>query len=497
MPDTAAPVETSETTTESRTHHDVVRALTSRWPEHRVAPSLGRIAALTELLGDPQRAYPVIHITGTNGKGSTAAMIESLLRAAGLRTGRFTSPHLTSITERITIDGEPISDERFDEVWGELEPYVAIVDERRIDGVACTFFEIITAMAFAAFADAPVDVAVVEVGLGGTWDATNVADAGIAVVTPIDLDHTHLLGTTVAEIAREKAGIIKPGAHAILAGQSLEAAQVLLERAADVGALPQREGIDFGVLGRPLAVDGQLVRLNGAEGPVEDVFIPLHGAHQASNAGLALAAVEAFLGLKALNPDVVRDGFAQVSVPGRLEVVRRSPTVLLDAAHNPHGAAAAVAALEEAFDLNPLVGVIGVMADKDVRGLLETFEPALTHVVVTQVASSSRGMPAEELGELAAEIFGAERVTVAPSLDNAIEAAVGLAEVEGVGTPGVLVSGSVVLVGEARSLLVSERGPGAPATPVADDTDADADWDPLERDLGGEEPTDEERESWT
>jgi len=497
MPDTAAPVETSETTTESRTHHDVVRALTSRWPEHRVAPSLGRIAALTELLGDPQRAYPVIHITGTNGKGSTAAMIESLLRAAGLRTGRFTSPHLTSITERITIDGEPISDERFDEVWGELEPYVAIVDERRIDGVACTFFEIITAMAFAAFADAPVDVAVVEVGLGGTWDATNVADAGIAVVTPIDLDHTHLLGTTVAEIAREKAGIIKPGAHAILAGQSLEAAQVLLERAADVGALPQREGIDFGVLGRQLAVDGQLVRLNGAEGPVEDVFIPLHGAHQASNAGLALAAVEAFLGLKALNPDVVRDGFAQVSVPGRLEVVRRSPTVLLDAAHNPHGAAAAVAALEEAFDLNPLVGVIGVMADKDVRGLLETFEPALTHVVVTQVASSSRGMPAEELGELAAEIFGAERVTVAPSLDNAIEAAVGLAEVEGVGTPGVLVSGSVVLVGEARSLLVSERGPGAPATPVADETDADADWDPLERDLGGEEPTDEERESWT
>ncbi len=503
MPDTATPddtlVETSAPATDSRTHAAVVRDLTSRWPEHRVAPSLGRITALTELLGDPQRAYPVIHVTGTNGKGSTTAMIESLLRAAGLRTGRYTSPHLTSLTERITIDGEPISDERFDELWSELEPYVAIVDERRIDGVVCTFFEIMTAMAFAAFADAPVDVAVVEVGLGGTWDATNVADAGVAVVTPIDLDHTHLLGSTVAEIAREKAGIIKPGAHAILAGQSLEAAQVLLERSAEVGALPQREGIDFGVLGRQLAVDGQLIRLNGAEGPVEDVFIPLHGAHQASNAGLALAAVEAFLGLKALNPDVVRDGFAAVTVPGRLEVVRRSPTVLLDAAHNPHGAAAVVAALEEAFDLNPLVGVIGVMADKDVRGVLETFEPALTHVVVTQVASSSRGMPAEELGELAAEIFGAERVTVAPSLDNAIEAAVGLAEVEGVGTPGVLVSGSVVLVGEARSLLVSERPAGGGAAAVAPDgeEDTDADWDPLERDLGGEEPTDEERESWT
>ncbi|GAA3569571.1 folylpolyglutamate synthase/dihydrofolate synthase family protein [Microlunatus spumicola] len=501
MPDTTTHadtrVETSGTATEPRTHAAVVRDLTNRWPEHRVAPSLGRIAALTELLGDPQHAYPVIHVTGTNGKGSTTAMIESLLRAAGLRTGRFTSPHLTSLTERISIDGEPISDERFDEVWAELEPYVAIVDAQQIDGVACTFFEIMTAMAFAAFADAPVDVAVIEVGLGGTWDATNVADGGVAVVTPIDLDHTHLLGTTVAEIAREKAGIIKPGAHAILAGQPLEAAQVLLERCAEVGALPQREGIDFGVLGRQLAVDGQLVRLNGAEGPVEDVFIPLHGAHQASNAGLALAAVEAFLGLKGLNPDVVRDGFAAVTVPGRLEVVRRSPTVLLDAAHNPHGAAAAVATLGEAFDLNPLVGVIGVMADKDVRGLLQTFEQALTHVVVTQVSSTSRGLPAEELGEIAAEIFGAERVTVAPRLDDAIEVAVGMAEGEGVGTPGVLVSGSVVLVGEARSLLVSgERPAGAPAA-ADQEEDADADWDPLERDLGGEEPTDEERESWT
>lgn len=498
MPDTAL---TPAAAAETRTHADVVRDLTSRWPEHRVAPSLGRITALTELLGDPQAAYPVIHITGTNGKGSTAAMIESLLRAAGLRTGRFTSPHLTALTERITIDGEPISDERFDDVWAELEPYVAVVDEQQIDGVACTFFEIMTAMAFAAFADTPVDVAVVEVGLGGTWDATNVADAGVAVITPIDLDHTHLLGSTVAEIAREKAGIIKPGAHAILAGQPVEAAQVLLERCAEVGALPQREGIDFGVLGRQLAVDGQLVRLNGAEGPVEDVFVPLHGAHQASNAGLALAAVEAFLGLKALNHDVAREGFAQVTVPGRLEVVRRSPTVLLDAAHNPHGAASAVAALEEAFDLSPLVGVVGVMADKDVRGVLETFEPALAHVVVTQVASTGRGLPAEELGELAAEVFGAERVTVAPRLDDALEVAVGLAEGDGVGTPGVLVSGSVVLVGEARGLLVGE-GRGSAGTPDPDqEEDPDDDWDPLEADLGGREddrePTDEERESWT
>ena len=473
-----------------------MRDLTTRWPEHRVAPSLGRISALTELLGDPQRAYPVIHVTGTNGKGSTTAMIESLLRAAGLRTGRYTSPHLTSLTERITIDGEPVSDERFDELWAELEPYVAIVDAQEIDGVACTFFEIMTAMAFAAFADAPVDVAVIEVGLGGTWDATNVADAGVAVITPIDLDHTHLLGTTVAEIAREKAGIIKPGAHAILAGQSLEAAQVLLERCAEVGALPQREGIDFGVLGRQLAVDGQLVRLNGAEGPVEDVFIPLHGAHQASNAGLALAAVEAFLGLKGLNADVARDGFAAVTVPGRLEVVRRSPTVLLDAAHNPHGAAAVVATLEEAFDLNPLVGVIGVMADKDVRGLLEAFEPALTHVVVTQVASTSRGLPAEELGRAGrGDLRGRARHRRAAPRQRA----------GGRRRPGRGRGRRHAGRAGQRFRRAGRRGPQpaghASAPPVrprrAEEEDADADWDPLERDLGGEEPTDEERESWT
>src|ERR671917_2674394 len=232
----------AEPTLTEPTHAEIVASLQSRWPEHRVAPSLGRIQALTELLGDPQKAYPVIHLTGTNGKGSTAAMIESLLRADGLRTGRFTSPHVTSVTERITIDGTPISEERFDATWREIEPYVALVDDRRIDGVEMTFFEIITGMAYAAFADAPVDVAVIEVGLGGTWDATNVADGDVAVITPIDLDHTHLLGTSVADIAAEKAGIIKPGAQVILAGQPVEAASVLLQRCADVGALVQREG---------------------------------------------------------------------------------------------------------------------------------------------------------------------------------------------------------------------------------------------------------------
>src|SRR6478672_70052 len=454
-------------------HAEIVAALTARWPEHRVAPSLGRIRALTELLGDPQRAYPVIHLTGTNGKGSTAAMIESLLRADGLRTGRFTSPHVTAITERITIDGLAISEDRFDETWREIAPYVALVDEQAIDGVPMTFFEIITAMAYAAFADAPVDVAVVEVGLGGAWDATNVADAGVAVVTPIDLDHTHLLGRTIAEITREKAGIIKPGAHAILAGQSIEAAEVLLARCAEVGALPQREGVDFGVIDRKLAVAGQVLRLTGADGPIDEIFLPLYGAHQAANAAQALAAAEAFLGLKALHPDVVREGFAQVHFPGRLELIRRSPALVLDAAHNPHGARAAAAGVTEAFAFSPLIGVIAVMADKDARGILEVFEEIMNQVVISQVASTSRGMPAAELGALAEEIFGSSRVTVVPRLDDAIDRAVALAEVDGVGSPGVLISGAVVAVGEARTLLVSQE----PVVVPSAREDLDDAWD--------------------
>ena len=456
-----------------QTHAEIVAALTSRWPEHRVAPTLGRIRALTELLGDPQRAYPVIHLTGTNGKGSTAAMIESLLRADGLRTGRFTSPHVMSVTERIAIDGEPISNERFDELWREIEPYVALVDERKIDGVSMTFFEIMTAMAYAAFADAPVNVAVVEVGLGGTWDATNVVDAAVAVVTPVDLDHTHLLGRTIAEITREKAGIIKPGAHAILAGQSLEAAEILLARCAEVGALPQREGVDFGVIDRKLAVAGQLIRLSGADGPVDEIFLPFYGAHQAANAAQALAGAEAFLGLKALHPDVVREGFAQVHFPGRLELVRRSPPVVLDAAHNPHGARAAAQGITEAFAFTPLIGVIAVMTDKDARGILEVFEEIMNHVVITRVASTSRGMPAEALGEVAAEVFGASRVTVVPRLDDAIDRAVALAEEDGVGSPGVLITGSVVAVGEARTLLVGNE----PVLVPSASEDLDDVWD--------------------
>ncbi|WP_133754421.1 bifunctional folylpolyglutamate synthase/dihydrofolate synthase [Naumannella halotolerans] len=459
------------------THEELTAALTSRWPENRVAPSLARIQALCELLGDPQRSAPVIHLTGTNGKGSTAIMIDALLRSTGLRTGRFSSPHLRDVTERISIDGRPISQQRFAEIWADIEPYVAMVDDQQLDGVPqMTFFEVITAMAFAAFADAPVDVIILEVGLGGGWDATNVADAEVAVVTPIDVDHQHILGSTVTEIAKEKAGIIKPGSTAVLAGQQKAAATVLLERCAEVGAPALREGIDFGVLDRQVAVGGQVVRLNEPQGVIGDLFVPAYGAHQAANAALALAAVQTFLGGKELSEQTISDGFAEVAVPARLELVRQSPSIVLDAAHNEHGAKALAAGLAESFALDPLVGVIAVMRDKDAEAILRELEPQLNEVVLTQAASTDRALPASELAEIAEGIFGANRVTVQPRMDLAIEQAVNLAESSNttgeLAQAGVLITGSVIAVGEARTLLVDEE-PNTTEV-VADDDEDDA-----------------------
>ncbi|MEU2627808.1 folylpolyglutamate synthase/dihydrofolate synthase family protein [Kitasatospora sp. NPDC007106] len=430
--------------------------LSGRWPENKLEPSLDRIAALMDILGQPQRSYPSIHITGTNGKTSTARMIEQLLGAFELRTGRYTSPHVESVTERISLDGAPISTEKFVETYRDIEPYVRMVDGTQ--PVAMSFFEVLTGMAYAAFADAPVDVAVVEVGMGGSWDATNVIDAAVAVITPIGLDHTDKLGGTTGEIAVEKSGIIKPGALAVVAQQQLDAAQTILKRAVEVDATVAREGMEFGVIRREVAIGGQLVTLRGLGGAeYEDVFIPLHGAHQAHNAALALAAVEAFFGVGAaaggqLETEKVRRAFSGVSSPGRLEIVRRSPTVILDAAHNPHGAEATVAAIGEAFGFTKLVGVIGTSGDKDVSGLLEVFEPILAEVVITQ-NSTHRAMPVDELAALAVEVFGEDRVQVEPRLDDAIDAAVTLAEEEDLGGAGVLVTGSVITVGEARLLF--------------------------------------------
>jgi dihydrofolate synthase/folylpolyglutamate synthase len=440
----------------AETFEEVEDALLSRWPETRLEPSLDRIRAFTEVLGDPQRSYPVVHLTGTNGKTSTSRMIDTLLRALDLRTGRFTSPHVERMTERISIDGEPLSDEEFVRAFNDVAPYTHLVDADQPHPLS--FFETVVGMAYAAFADAPVDVAVVEVGMGGSWDATNVADAAVAVVLPVAVDHAQYLGETPAAIAVEKAGIIKPGSIAVLAQQEPEVAAILLERAAEVGATVAREGMEFGVVTRVPAVGGQVVTLQGLRGRYDDVFLPLYGAHQAQNAAVALAAVEAFAGDQELDDEVVRAAFAEVTSPGRLEIVRRSPTIVLDAAHNPHGAEATAAALDDSFTFSPLIGVIGVMGDKDHEGLLAAFEPHLAHLVCTQNATA-RALPAERLAEAAREIFGEDRVSVARRLSDAIDQAAALAEAgeafgDPLGSGAVLVTGSVVTVGEARSLLV-------------------------------------------
>jgi folylpolyglutamate synthase/dihydrofolate synthase len=394
------------------------------------------------------------------------------------------------VRERITIDGVPLSAERFVEVYDEILPYVQMVDDQQ--PARLSFFEVLTGMMFAAFADAPVDVAVIEVGLGGRWDATNVADGAVAVIGPVAMDHMQYLGDTIEEIAAEKAGIIKPGAVAILAQQPVAAAEVLLAHAAAVGASVAREGIEFGVLSREMAVGGQQLVLQGLRGTYPDVYLPLFGGHQAGNAACALAAVEAFAGVTetvsveggslslgpglssaALDPDLVRAGFAKVSSPGRLEVLRRSPTVIADAAHNPAGMAVTMEAITESFDFTRVIGVVAVNADKDVDGLLAELEPVLSDIVVT-ANSSPRSMSAADLAEVARDVFGEDRVLVRDRLDDAIEAAVGLAD-ESVGEelPGaaaVLVTGSVVVAGDARRLLVPDSPPDA--EPPAPDTPA-------------------------
>jgi dihydrofolate synthase / folylpolyglutamate synthase len=441
------------------TYAQAEQALLARWPETKLEPTLDRIEAFTELLGDPQRAYPVIHLTGTNGKTTTARMIDTLITTMGLRTGRFTSPHIESMTERISLDGEPISEERFVAAYNDVAAFAELADGD--SDLPLSFFETMVGMAFATFADAPVDAAVVEVGMGGSWDATNVADGKVAVILPVGVDHANYLGDRPEQIAREKAGIIKPGAIVISAAQLPEVDAVIAERATEVGATVLREGLDFGVSYRAAAVGGQMMALQGLRGEYDEVFLPLYGAHQAQNAAVALAAVEAFVGEDPLDVELVREAFAQVTSPGRLEVIRRSPTIVLDAAHNPHGAAATVEALEDSFMFSPLIGVVGVMADKDYEAMLSTFEPMFAEIVCTQ-NSTSRALPAEELAEVARGIFGSDRVHVARRLDDAIDKAAGLAEAggafgEAIGSGGVLITGSVVTVGEARAMLRPRR----------------------------------------
>nr|WP_221203141.1 Mur ligase family protein [Modestobacter versicolor] len=419
-----------------------------RWPESRLEPSLDRIRALTDALGRPQDAVPVVHLTGTNGKTTTARVVDDLLRASGLRVGRCTSPHLETVRERIVVDGAPLDEERFAAAHEALQPALEQVEARH--GVL-SFFEVVTAMAFQAFAAADLDAVVLEVGMGGTWDATNVADGRVAVVTPVSLDHTEYLGPDVAAIAREKAGIVKPGSVAVLADQPAAARAVLLDRARQVGATVVDAGLAATVLRRTPRDDGQLLDLQGAGREHRDLHLPLLGLHQAGNAATAVAAAGSFLagaGRELATP-TVREVLARVQSPGRLETVRAAPRVWVDASHNPAGMAATVAAVRELPSVQRLVVVLAVLEGKDVDGMLPALRGTAATVLVTE-NSSPRRMPAAALADRAAGVLGGDRVTVEADLPRALRAALDLA-----GDPGtaVLVTGSVVTAGEAGALL--------------------------------------------
>lgn len=446
----------------------VEHLLDQRWPESRIEPSLTRISALMDLLGSPQLSYPSIHIAGTNGKTSVARMVDALVTALSQRTGRTTSPHLQSAVERISIDGLPITPARYVEVYREIEPFVQMVDQQSQagGGPAMSKFEVLTAMAFAAFADAPVDVAVVEVGMGGSWDATNVLNAPVAVITPISVDHVDYLGSDIAGIAKEKSGIITrapqgaPDTVAVIGRQSPEVMDVLLAQTVRVDAAVARQDSEFAVLDRQVAIGGQLLQLQGLGGVYPDIYLPLHGEHQAHNAALALAAVEAFFGAGAqrqLDVEAVRAGFAAVTSPGRLERMRSAPTVFIDAAHNPAGAAALAQTLADEFDFRALVGVVAVLADKDVDGILAALEPVFDSVVVTH-NGSPRALDVETLALAAEQRFGPDRVIPADNLRDAIDAATALVDAadqedEMYSGTGIVITGSVVTAGAARTLF--------------------------------------------
>jgi dihydrofolate synthase/folylpolyglutamate synthase len=439
-------------TPEEKARIDAIEAaLLARWPETRIAPTLERISALTDILGSPQLTYPTIHIGGTNGKTSTSRMVDSMLFEMGLRTGRFTSPHLESYLERISINGQPINAAELIFAYNDISPYLDLMDSKFENPIS--FFEAMTALAFAAFAEHPIDVGVIEVGMGGEWDATNVVQAGVSVITPIGLDHMEYLGNTLTEIAKTKGGILKTGGFGVLAQQEPEAAIELLRRAAEVGIDVAREGVEYSLASRAVAVGGQLISISGLNESFDDIFLPLHGKHQAANAATALVAVEAFFGDTALDHDAVRAGFAAVTSPGRCEVVHRDPTILLDAAHNPHGAKALAETIANEFTFDEVIGVVASFGDKDVRGILLELEPIMNEIIVT-INSSPRAKKLSELEKLANEIFGKDRVTAIETLTAAIDQAIKDAKRPlSDDSVGVLITGSVITVGDSRTII--------------------------------------------
>ncbi|MDO5672443.1 MAG: folylpolyglutamate synthase/dihydrofolate synthase family protein [Actinomycetaceae bacterium] len=440
--------------------NSVYSKILERVPEHQIDPTLFRVEQALDILGNPQTLFDTVHVTGTNGKTSTARMVERLLLELGYSTGRFTSPHLSDPCERLVFNAQQITHQGFVDAWNDVAPYIEMADEIsfRAGGPRLSFFEIFTVMAFAAFADAPVDAAVVEVGMGGRWDATNVVRSSVQIITPISREHEKWLGTGIEAIATEKAGIIKEAGTVVVAKQPLEALEVIARAAQEANAKLIREGEDFEILRRQKAVGGQVITLRTPQAIYEDIFVPLHGEYQAQNAACALVAVEAYVGDKALNGASVETAFAGVTSPGRLEVVRNSPMIVADATHNPGGAAVLREALEDAFEWHRTIGLFAVMRDKDVEGILGEMEPVLDELIVTSM-NTDRAMPPEEAARIAEEVFGEGRVHCEPNLLSALDLASGLAEEaeEIPGTTGVIAFGSVFLSGEVREMCKGSR----------------------------------------
>ncbi|MCD4549295.1 bifunctional folylpolyglutamate synthase/dihydrofolate synthase [Schaalia sp. lx-260] len=441
--------------------NQIYQSVIARAPEHDIDPTLSRVQAVLDILGDPQNTYPSVHITGTNGKTSTSRMVDALLGAAGMKVGRFTSPHLRDVRERLSLENQPISPAGFIAAWQDVAPYIDMVDARSRDngGSTLSFFEVFTVMALAAFADYPVDAAVIEVGMGGRWDATNVIDADVSIITSISRDHEKWLGTDICDIAREKAGIIKPGQVVVIAEQDPEVLEILLARAREVDAVARVEKRDYEVVDRQLGVGGQLVTVRTPSAVYEDVFVPLLGQHQAHNAAAAIVAVEAFLGGRAIDGRLLEDGMLQVTSPGRLQVIRSSPTIIVDAAHNPGGAHVLAQALEESFGFRRIVGVFSAMGDKDVEGILSEVEAVFDHLVLVPM-DGERAMPLEDMQRIAVDVFGPDRVDVHDDLVEAIDRAVHIAEstTDSADSAGVVVFGSVVLAGHVIDMIQARKG---------------------------------------
>ena len=427
-------------------------ALMKRWPESKIEPSLDRISALVDALGSPQLSYPTVHIGGTNGKTSTSRMVDALFSELDYRTGRFTSPHLESFLERISIKGEAIAPAELIATYNDIALYLDLIDSR--SDVPISYFEALTAMAFVAFAEHPVDIGIIEVGMGGDWDATNIVQSAVSVLMPIGLDHMEYLGETIEEIARTKSGIIKPESHVVLAAQEPEVARILLEKVVEKSAIPYREGLEFALIKRDIAVGGQLISVRGVHSEYTDIYLPLHGAHQAANAAVAIATVEAFVGV-ALDEELVRAAFASVSSPGRLEILHRDPTVIIDAAHNPHGATALADTIRNEFDFESIFCVLGILGEKDVKGVLKALEPVVDRLIVTK-SDSPRALPVAELFAEAVQVFGNDRVFQEDDLNSAItyamEQATLINQVSD-GVSAVVITGSVVTAGSAREIL--------------------------------------------